>query len=758
MIRIHYLALTLVALCMGCTADPETQPNPTDARGPDVSAPQGIDGGTTLSPDQFDFDAGMTDIPDGSADVVLVPSVEPRTCIHRFEYQGDPGTTSVTVPASFNGWDQDALPMEAVENNRFVANLDLSVIEPGSYGYKFLVNGTDWILDQSNMMRRFDDGTQNSKLRVPNCEQPIFELVSRKVNSENGEAAIEVQLRPGVGGAVEWNTVTVTHNFTPYPVSVDENGIFRIDEMGLSTGKHTWRFDATYQGNPIEPLQVSFWVEKQTFTWSDAILYFAFVDRFEDASPGPPAASCEGLSELSNWVGGDWKGIQARIEAGYFDELGVNTLWINAAMDNPEDCVSGLGGQIYTAYHGYFPEDLFAPEPRYGSMQDLRDMVSAAHARGIRVVMDLVANHVFETAPEWLEHQDNGWFNTPIYLCGWEQAETCWFQSYMPDLNHRNDDVVEYITDVALHWIREANLDGFRVDAVKHMHPHFLYTLRSRIENVVEPGSGQTFWLVGETFTGAWGGGNGSEENLIKKYIGPDQLHGQFDFPLYWTLLETLGRHEAGLDKLADVLNGSMGFYGDDALMSSFLGNHDVPRFVSHAAGDIGDLWGNGAHAQAWSAPPDQPASTQPYERLKQAFTLLAGLNQIPLLYYGDEIGLAGAGDPDNRRVMMFDGLSAIQEELLAHVKQVFQARKGSEALRRGDFNFIHTSTDSLAFHRQEGQSEAIVVINRGSSPVTLDLSGVGEATFIKLDGSTHNVANPFELPASSSDILLKKP
>ena len=391
-------------------------------------------------------------------------------------------------------------------------------------------------------------------------------------------------------------------------------------------------------------------------------------------------------------------------------------------------------------------------------MEDLRSLVAAAHKRGIRVVMDLVANHVFETAPEWLEHEFDGWFNTPIYVCGWDEPETCWFQSYMPDLNHRNDDVVEHITEMALFWAREADLDGFRVDAVKHIHPHFLNTLRARIESEIEAGSGQTFWLVGETFTGPWGGGEGSEESLIKEYVSSDRLHGQFDFPLYWALLESLGRHEASLEVLAQVIVGSDGYYGQGALMSSFLGNHDVARFVSHATGDISDLWGNGSQEQGWENPPPQPAASEAYERLKRAFTLLAGLVQIPLIYYGDEIGLAGAGDPDNRRPMVFEGLSAQQQGVLSHVQTVFGARRSSLALRRGSLSVIHVAPDVLVLHRQAGESEAVVAINRGEASVSIDLTGATQAVFKRLDGSEHVATQPLVLGGGSSAILLKAP
>jgi glycosidase len=760
--RLHYLYLPPLLtslLYLACTADPQAQASDTHTLPPLSEPGPGIDGGALSDTTLFDLHVTPQDTMEDSdsKDVTPVAS-QVRTCRHRFEYQGVPGTESVAIPGNFNQWSENALMMEQGENQSFSLELDLSTFDPGSYGYKFLVNESEWILDPHNKMMRFDDGTVNSKLLVPDCEVPAFELVKREVEATLGEATIEVALRPGVGGSVDFGSVTVTHNFSPFLIGPDEDGVYRIAEKDLPKGKHTWRFEAYHAGKAIKPMAVSFWVEETPFEWLDSIMYFAFIDRFEDAQPGPEPATCEGVSPMSNWMGGDWKGVQKHIENGYFDAMGVNTLWINAAVNNPEDCVKGLSDHVYTAYHGYFPEDLFSVEERFGTLEDLRSMVASAHTRGIRVVMDLVVNHVFETAAEWVEHEKDNWFNTPMYLCGWEQPETCWFQSYMPDLNHRNDVVVEYMSDMALFWIQEADLDGFRVDAVKHIHPHFLHTLRAKIEERIEPGSDATFWLVGETFTGGWGGGTGTEENRIKKYIGPNQLHGQFDFPLYWTLLETLGRHEAGLEKLADVVSNSYAFYGQQALMSAFLGNHDVPRFLSHAAGDIADLWGNGAHEQAWQNPPPQPEAEAPYERLMQAFTLLAGLQHIPLVYYGDEIGLAGAGDPDNRRPMLFDTLIGPQKTLLAHVKSVFKARRDSKALRRGNLNVIHAQENSLAFVREFDDSEAIVIINRGENPFTLDLSGLTAGIFVGLDKSEHDVTNPLSVPSRSSDILRRKP
>lgn len=754
------LIVPFAALWMGaCSADPQVRPpipTETDVRG---TPPPPWELPVVHGPDAFSFEVQAPSA-DAAGDTHSLVGPVIRECVATFRYVAPPGetVTSVHVPGSFNGWSQQDFALEEVDAGVFEGTLALEDLAAGSVSYKLLLNGEQWVLDGGNPMKIFHDGVVNSKLRVPDCNAPTFHLLERSVDAAQGSAVLRVQLQRGLSGAWGPESVQVHHNFERVELPVDASGTLEVAVDHLPPGKHTWRFDALHEGKPIQPMVVSFWVEASEFQWRDAALYFAFVDRFQDALPNPPSLECGGGAGLSDWMGGDWPGLEARIKAGYFEELGVNTLWINAAVDNPEECVSGLGGHLYAAYHGYFPENLLATEPRFGSLSDLKSLVKTAHARGLRVVMDLVANHVYQTAQEWTDHEFDGWFNTPMFLCGWEQPETCWFQSYMPDLNHRNDDVVEHIVDTALYWAVEADLDGFRVDAVKHIHRHFLHTLRHRLQEEVESYSSIPFWLVGETFTGSWGGGEGSEELLIKSYVDDTQLHGQFDFPLYWALLESVGRHESGLDTLATFLVKSQGYYGQNALMASFLGNHDVPRFISHAAGDIQDLWGQGSLEQAWDAPPPSPDASQPYARLKQAFTLLAGLPSIPLIYYGDEVALPGAGDPDNRRPMVFSGLSALQSDVLAHTQKVFKTRQASVALRRGPLSVLFSSPDVLCFLRTHGDSSAIVVVNRGDESVSIDLDSSVTGSFQRLDGSLYTSAEALVLAGGASDILVQSP
>jgi glycosidase len=150
--------------------------------------------------------------------------------------------------------------------------------------------------------------------------------------------------------------------------------------------------------------------------------------------------------------------------------------------------------------------------------------------------------------------------------------------------------------------------------------------------------------------------------------------------------------------------------------MCGFMGNHDVPRFLSHAAGDIGDMWGNGSKEQGFYDPPGQPAGETPYLKARLAFGLLLTLPGIPLIYYGDEIGLAGAGDPDNRRVMPWNGLTPHQEALRAAVSVLGGLRRDLPALRRGTLDVVMAQPDLIVFRR--GHPDGDVMVAASLSPL----------------------------------------
>jgi len=690
----------------------------------------------------------MPDGDAGGAPDLTVPDVPPapvvRECLLHIAMDA-PGETGVALAGEFTNWADGELPLEDPEGDgTWELLIDATSLTPGNYGYKLHTASDLWVLDPSNPLAKWVDGVENSKLVVPDCTLPELQLMALDVDAAAGTLVAVVAAVDGVDGAgIDPASASVRHQgavIEPAPFDPDTN-LFEVQLTGLTRGtKVTLRFTVSNDAGAAEELTLPVWVEDEgEWSWQDSVMYFAFTDRFADGADDhddPPACAPE---HLANWKAGDWPGITQKIEEGYFDDLGVNVLWISPPYDNPDECMTGnVPGKQYTAYHGYFPVSLTEPEERFGSMDDLRALTAAAHSRGIRVIADLVANHMYWSAEVYQEHEADGWFHgyTPC-APAWDKPIECWFQSYMPDWDHTVDPVVEMVTDSALHWAREADLDGFRVDAVKHMVHNYSRTLRWKLDRTFAHAS-HRIYLVGETFMGEWGGGTGQSETVIKEYVNAWELDGQFDFPMYWALLKATGRDESGFDALGQFLIDSDGYYGPDSLMCSFIGNHDVPRFASHAAGQIGDLWGNGSAQQGWDDPPPQPTDQETYLRTGLAFGLMMTLPEIPLIYYGDEIGLAGAGDPDNRRVMPWTGLNADQETLRAAVEVLGTLRQELPALRRGDLTVTVADPELLVFERSHGGETVIVAASRASEEVQVDVpvSSLGAAALERITGT----------------------
>jgi len=699
------------------TTESDSIEDTTDIEGEDSTEDSAVDA-SILPEDTQDSSTGEDVGP-------ALPLPAERSCSVAFQVQLPPGTESASIPSSLNQWSLTDWSL-ADENGDGVweGEFDVTGVEPGPYPYKLLLNETDWNFDPSNPEKMYSEGVENSKLRVPDCNVPLIVIESLDLNPGNGSITLEAIVHDGLASeGLDVETTGVFVEGDSFPGAFDpETQRFKLTLEDLSPGKHSLVLKAGNASGMALPKYIPFWVEDEAFSWEDATLYFAMVDRFSDAVDGPAAPDCLPTGVNSTWMGGDWKGIEEKIEEGYFTDLGINAIWITSPMNNPDECFPGtIPNELYTAYHGYFPDSYVQVEERHGTMEDLKSMVSAAHNKGIRVIADLVLNHVYETHPLYAESP--GWF-FPSCLCGsecdWNSfAVECWFESYLPDLDYGYVTPLESVVEVAEYWLREVGLDGYRVDAVKHMHDHLFLSLRSRLEALVADGN-SPLYLVGETFTGDWGNGSG-EEVLIKSYVNQDMLHGQFDFPLFWQVVRAFARGETSMSALGSTLMESDGYY--NGVMSPFLGNHDVPRFISHAAGQIGDLWGNGSKEQGFDNPPTQPAEKAPFESLRLAQSFLYAIPGIPLTYYGDEIGLAGAGDPDNRRMMVFDGWSEEQESTFAHLSELGQLRKGSVALRRGNLQVIWSDEDVLIIQRETNEEVIWVGLNRSQETKSIELS-----------------------------------
>ncbi len=475
------------------------------------------------------------------------------------------------------------------------------------------------------------------------------------------------------------------------------------------------------------------------YDWRDAVLYFVLVDRFADGDPSNNGPAIGGVQTPAAYQGGDFAGVTQKIEAGYFDELGINTIWLSVPLDNADVAGAGDDGHDYSGYHGYWPKDLTQTESRQGSMADLQALVAAAHAREIKVIVDYAMNHVHDSSPVYQQHPDWFWPNQNGggncvcgQGCGWDGAEgkRCWFRDYLPDFNFTNAEARAFSVDNAIWWINQTGVDGFRLDAVKHIEDAWLLDLRARVKAEVEPTSMQHFYMVGETFTG--------DKGTIAYYVNPStMLDGQFDFPLRHAIVGSVLARSANMFDLDGFLGGNDGFYGA-GVMSTFVGNHDVPRSI-HFAQDQPiwtDPWAGGKE-RAWTNQPGLPGGMSAFERMATAFAVIFTLPGVPLVYYGDEFGMPGAGDPDNRRFMQWSGYSQGQTFLRDRVAALAAVRAEHPSLRRGARQTVHVSNDTLVYKMQDGADVVYVAINRSDSQQTVQNLPAGAMTD-ELDGSSH--------------------
>lgn len=540
------------------------------------------------------------------------------------------------------------------------------------------------------------------------------------------------------------------------------------------------------------------------FDWRDAVLYFVFIDRFLD---GDSTNNCNvaGASTAqytsANYLGGDWVGATQKIDSGYFNALGVNTLWITVPVKNA-DGVLGAGivcnngtctnaPQEYTGYHGYWPSDLTTVEPCFGSSDDLLALVQHAHAKGLKVLFDFSMVNVHETSAVYQQHQNDGWFTT-FCQCGNTSAgcsdysdDVCWFAPYLPHFDYSNADARNYSVNAALGLVQTYGNDAFRLDAIKQVNPAWLAQLRPAITSlesqVADGGTPQHFYMVGETF-------DYDDMSYIASFLGPDTaLDGQFDFPLRYRIADAVLLRDtspmldpnipdgnnwtfnqpAGMKGLASFMDYNDAFYQNQVssgtvVMSTFVGNQDLPRSIHLGEQTIPSWLGGNAQAAAtssaqstaspwapnWTSEPAPESDATAFERLANAFAVIMTNRGAPLIYYGDEIGLSGAGDPDNRRMMPWTGYSAGQTTLLARMQSLGQIRAAHPAMRRGTRTTLYADADLWVYSvsTSSGLSStdtAYVAINRSDAALTTTAVPAGFPELLAGGSSTGNDSIP---------------
>lgn len=445
------------------------------------------------------------------------------------------------------------------------------------------------------------------------------------------------------------------------------------------------------------------------------VLYSMLIDRFNNGDKENDAPLMrEDVDSRVDYMGGDLKGITQKIEDGFFEELGVNTLWISPITQNP---TTPWGHWLnpdtkFSGYHGYWPIFNTRIDNRFGDDASLKELLATAHKHEMNVILDYVANHMHIESPTLQEHPD--WITDSILPDGrrnfelWDEARlTTWFDVHIPTLDLEREEVCNAMTDTALYWVNNYDFDGYRHDACKHIPLNYwrMFTHKMKQQHPE-----RALWMIGETY---------GDAALISSYVKTGMLNAQFDFNVYHTAIDVFGnRPNASMKDIAKVIMDGQQTYGSHHTMGNISGNHDKTRFISLAGGAVS--WEEDGKLAGWTrdihVTADDNAGKEAFA-FKKA-TLLEVLNLtipgVPCIYQGDEYGQCGANDPDNRRMMRFEGLSENEQKMRSEVEELIRLRRNSMPLMYGDYEEKMCDEHVLIFTRSYMGETVVVGINNG--------------------------------------------
>jgi len=414
---------------------------------------------------------------------------------------------------------------------------------------------------------------------------------------------------------------------------------------------------------------------------------------------------------------------------------------------------------------------LYAVDPHLGSLRDYQELVEAAHKEHMKVFFDIVPNHVGPRHPwvtdppmaDWfhgtLEHHLTSHAPVPRAFYGKQEVTKKneptidlfealvdphtppqlrknltdgWFFGVLPDMNTENPAVEQYLVQNSIWWAETSGLDGYRIDTFPYVSRAFWAQWHEQLRRIYPRLS-----TIGEVFhpnptvTSFFAGGR-------KGWDGIDtQLTTLFDFPLYFAIRDVL-LNGAPVGRITNVLRQDS-LYPHPEFLVPFFANHDTARFAGAAESSA--------------------------EKLKLAFGLTLTVRGIPELYYGDEIGMAGDGDPDNRRdfpggwpedehnAYVREGRSPQQEEVYEYVQNLLQLRKMHSALRGGKLWDLASDEASYVFLRESEDEKLVIAFCDGAGAKTVNLSlqgtpaeGVGSVSALFGKGQAELVSRQLKL------------
>lgn len=650
---------------------------------------------------------------------------------------------SLQIAGEFNGWSPAASDMQ-LKGGLWQTEV---VLDPGQYQYQVVRDGK-WSLDPANRDSVDNNiGGYNSLKIVGNPRTDMILAETRIIPYAADSAGIKVQylvdMIPGVGPDERklpqecfafWNNIRIMAQPGAGGDSYDFRWTIPIPDTAYSVERshiRAWfRSESGYYNDIFIPLSFGVPIRKVAdLTRTDQhanVMYFPMVDRFYDGDSSNNRPDTSGrVLPPANYHGGDLAGVLAKLRSGWFDSLGINTLWLSPIVQNPDSAFQEWPEpkRWFSGYHGYWPVGSTTVDSRFGSEALLKELIDEAHSRDIKVLLDFVANHVHQDNPMFLDHPD--WAtdlqleDSTLNVRIWEEERlTTWFDVFLPSLDFARAEVIEAQVDTAIYWLKHYNIDGFRHDATKHIPLTFWRRLARKIKNEVVVAENRPLFQIGETI---------ASRELIGDYVGSGLLDGQFDFNLYFDSRRVFASANPDVRDLENSAMLSLTAYGRHHLMGNFGGNHDMPRFISLAGGAL--RMDEDANAAGWEREIGV-GDTLAYRKQSMYTAFLMALPGVPVIYYGEEIGMPGAGDPDNRRDMRFDGLSDLEQRTLENCRKVIHLRNQHIATIYGETEFARKGTTALSIIRSYLDESVIFAFNLSDEPVTLNLGSASGKRF----------------------------
>ena len=635
-----------------------------------------------------------------------------------FKFKPEKKYNKVFLFGSFNSWNRSDLQMKE-SNGEYEITIPL---EPGRYQYKFFADGTELVDPENPDKIPNGMGDYNSVLTInpKHKSQPFLHILGSEFSKDENEFSFVYENHETNKKISGQNLIALLNNnsITLKHIKISGDTIKISLPSSELEGENTLRFAITQDGQSTNIQNLILFNGKpagsnnKNFTWHDAIIYSALIDRFNDGDKSiDKPIKQDSLFDKANYMGGDFQGIINKFNEGYFDSLGITTLWISPVYDNTNHAFREYPKphRWFSGYHGYWPIKPRSVEEEFGTMAKLKELIGTAHKHNVKILLDIVAHHVHIEHPYYKNHRD--WFghlklpDGRLNLRMWDEYRlTTWFEPFMPTFDFIDSKAaVNAVTDDCIWWLSHTGADGFRQDAVKHIPNNFWRALNRKLEKEVEIPEHKVVFQMGETF---------GSYDLVKSYVNNGQLPAQFNFNLYDVAIPTFLTQNASFSQLDKEIKKGLQIFGYNNLMGNIMDSQDKDRFMAYADSDLAINDPNSIEI-GWNNPPKVDHKSS-YDKERLYLTYLLTIPGIPSIYYGDEIGMTGAADPDNRRVMRFGNqLTDNEKDNLVKVSKLIHLRKNHPALRYGDYYSLIADTNVFAYIRSDMNERVLVLLNK---------------------------------------------